>query len=124
MIKYIVDEDKRVVTASIDGCENDVLNTVCRRFNVKISERNGDRQTSQFIKVAQMKPEYHAVAKCHPDDAFDAETGKALARQRLLNKYHKDRVRALNNVDAYVNTWESEIMLLIKKEIDMLQEHK
>lgn len=31
------------------------------------------------------------VAKCSPDDEFDLETGKRIARARLLKRYYKKK---------------------------------
>jgi hypothetical protein len=37
-------------------------------------------------------------AKCHPDDTFDKEKGKALARARLLKKYYKIRTNVFRDI--------------------------
>ena len=31
----------------------------------------------------------YAMAKCNPEDTFDAEIGKQIAKTRLINKYNK-----------------------------------
>ena len=121
MINYNVNEETRTITASISGCENDVLNSICRRFNVSL----GDRQykgPSQLVCVAKMKDEYIGVAKCHPDDQFDANIGMELAKKRLLDKYHSDRVRALNRVESHMDDWGNHLMVMIQDELHMMQE--
>ena len=41
-------------------------------------------------------------AKCHPDDKFDIEYGKKLARKRLLKKYSRMRYLFLKELDNYI----------------------
>ena len=41
-------------------------------------------------------------AKCHPDDKFDLEYGKKLARRRLLKKYNRMRYLFFRELDNYI----------------------
>lgn len=43
------------------------------------------------------------VAKCHPDDEFVYETGRNLARARLLEKYYIKRLKAIRDIAAEVD---------------------
>ena len=41
-------------------------------------------------------------AKCHPDDKFDIEYGKKLARERLMTKYSRMRYLFFKRFDKYL----------------------
>ena len=41
-------------------------------------------------------------AKCHPDDKFDLEYGKKLARKRLMTKYNRMRYLFFKKFDKYI----------------------
>lgn len=41
-------------------------------------------------------------AKCHPDDKFDIEYGKKLARKRLVTKYNRMRYLFFRELDEYM----------------------
>lgn len=49
-----------------------------------------------------MKYNECGIAKCHPDDKFDLEYGKKLARRRLLKKYSRMRYLFLRELDNYI----------------------
>ena len=42
--------------------------------------------------------EYFGVAHCHPNDEFDEEKGKAVARNKALMSYYKDMERCMTEV--------------------------
>ena len=52
----------------------------------------------------------YAMAKCSPEDTFDAEIGKQIARTRLINKY--------NRVVAGIN---KELVKLVKSDLSSLK---
>lgn len=41
-----------------------------------------------FRVLRNRRDSLHGVAKCHPNDEFDFEVGKKLAKERLLNNYY------------------------------------
>lgn len=49
-----------------------------------------------------MKYNEWGIAKCHPDDKFDLEYGKKLARRRLLKKYNRMRYLFFRELDDYI----------------------
>lgn len=80
MIKYNIIESQRKVIAKIDNCENDAYNVISKSLKGKL-----ELFKSESIKL----PSYFtAVAKCHPEDEFDAEVGKELAKKRVIEKYN------------------------------------
>ena len=46
-------------------------------------------------------------AKCHPDDKFDLEYGKKLARKRLVTKYNRMRYLFFRELDKYIASYHS-----------------
>lgn len=42
-----------------------------------------------FRVLRNRRDSLRGVAKCHPNDEFDFEVGKKLAKERLLNNYYK-----------------------------------
>ena len=49
-----------------------------------------------------MKYNECGIAKCHPDDKFDLEYGKKLARERLIKKYCRMRYLFFKKLDNYI----------------------
>lgn len=86
-ITYNIDKENRIITASMDECTFDVY--------VNLTKMNLDfcllrNLFNLFPNEIFMKYSYKGVAKCHPEDKWDEEMGKELARARLLKKYYKD----------------------------------
>lgn len=121
MIKYTVDKEKGIVTAEIDGCENDVLRLLEKACKTKFI---GINQKAEIEKAAQISGSFKGVAKCHPDDLFDEELGKNIAKSRMLNKYHEARIKALNRVDALLSKFDFDIMVAIQHSVAMIRDHE
>lgn len=49
------------------------------------------------------KTKFYGVAKCSPDDIFDEETGKQIAKERLLQDFYKYRDKVLQKVIDKIN---------------------
>lgn len=87
MIIYEVNKEKRTVTAYFEGGMeywiDSLLNMTLKIFG-EIPE-----WTHNFIARAlcSLNGNYAGVAKCSPEDNFDASIGKAIAKRRLLNKW-------------------------------------
>lgn len=86
-ITYNIDKENRIITASMDECTFDAY--------VNLEKINSDvGLLIDFFDLAwddfSMKRVYTGIAKCHPEDEWDEEMGKELARARLLKKYYKD----------------------------------
>ena len=54
------------------------------------------------ISLFHMNYDECGKAKCHPNDKFDVEYGKKLARKRLLKKYSRMRYLFLKELDNYI----------------------
>lgn len=88
-VKYYVNEDKRTVVAVIDGCNWDAYNEV-----EKIVENYGVH-VSDYNKVVYMPRTFKGIAKCHPEDKWDEEVGKKVARHKLLVAYNEAKFNAI-----------------------------
>ena len=109
-IQYYVNEDKGVVIAKFRGnhaCTRDtsnwchllgnVLDTISRNTHktahivgqqyktLGLGMDSFDYEVSDYLD----QHELYGKAKCAPEDKFDAEIGKEIARKRLLEKYYK-----------------------------------
>ena len=110
MIKYNVDRENGIVTATIDGCANDALNHVNRRL------KSAGFAVVETDKL-KMKDAFTAKAKCHPDDEFNEDTGKEIARSRVLDKYHANRVDVLQKFEQMASFMDKTTGKAIQKSI-------
>lgn len=114
MINYIVDKEKGIVTAEISNCKDDVKKHIAKQFGFigELDELNKD-----LAKACRISDKFTGVAKCHPEDIFDEEVGKRIAKQRVLDKYSEARVNALNRVDNLIDNWSYLIMFSIQNTV-------
>ena len=118
MIEYIVNEEKRTVVAMIklESEEGDPLPTFKHsdlvfndlwlglnrlKFSVPVWDKN------YYIKYNKMYfPKLmSAKAKCNPEDEWDEEYGKALARMRLvekIKKYRSDSYKIISDLNKEI----------------------
>ena len=54
------------------------------------------------VSLYHMNYDESGKAKCHPDDKFDVEFGKKLARKRLVTKYNRMRYLFFKEFDKYI----------------------
>ena len=99
MIKYEVNVAERTVTATISGCQDDVKNRLSKNIPSKVFE------AKDVQKAMRISESYTAKAKCHPEDTYDEEVGKSVAKAKLLNKYNAARVKALNRVEVVLDRY-------------------
>ena len=96
MIEYIINKEKRTVVAMIkfDSEETfkdadwiyDELDNALRKFKrCKFSDKKYCKNSKKMYFPTYMS----AKAKCNPEDEWDEEYGKAIARQRLVEKIRK-----------------------------------
>lgn len=102
MIKYNVDKEKGVVVAYLQlGCEECFPNAadMCIKLNDLWCE---------FIKTDMISHNkfwnglddvwyggtIRGIARCHPDDEWNEEVGRRIAKEKLLNKLQERRRKA------------------------------
>ena len=87
MIKYIVNNNTVIAEFSRDW-----VDTLAEYYfkNTHINyDTLRDIVYDYLLKVENDGLKFYDEAKCHPDDVFDEDIGKQIARTRLLNKYSK-----------------------------------
>ena len=122
MIKYDVNEETKVVVASVEGIAYDVVNTMLKAlrrqniiatesFMVIESDESDDIRKSKFTEMHStvckkylLPNELKSEAHYDPQDPneFSVERGKQIARRRLYDAYNKVFKRALNEIIASV----------------------
>ena len=122
MIKYDVNEETKVVVASVEGIAYDAVNTMLKSlrrqniittesFMVIESDESDDIRKSKFTEMHStvckkylLPNELKSEAHYDPQDPneFSIERGKQIARRRLYDAYNKVFKRALNEIIASV----------------------
>lgn len=122
MIKYDVNEETKVVVASVEGIAYDAVNTMLKAlrrqniiatesFMVIESDESADIRKSKFTEMHStvckkylLPNELKSEAHYDPQDPneFSIERGKQIARRRLYDAYNKVFKRALNEIIASV----------------------
>lgn len=83
-IRYIVNEEKRTVVAVIDNCACDAWNVI-RKMTTNGVFAYAPLLTNKY----DIDNTFVGVAKCNPEDAWDVNVGKELARKRVISKHDK-----------------------------------
>ena len=100
MIEYIINKEKRTIVAMIKFYNRTECfknsNIIFDDIYIALKHIKGDDylyDKTYFTKNAKMYFPDHitAKAKCNPDDEWDEEFGKELARKRLVEKIHNYR---------------------------------
>lgn len=104
-IKYSIDEMKRVVVAWMEGCEVDAIYAALKPF--KYSPYVYSDMMEKLLSAAKKRDFYipstfRGIAKCSPDDKWDVEYGKDLARSKMHSKYSEVKYRALMRINLYI----------------------
>ena len=97
MIKYNVNEEKRVVVAYFDG-SRDFWEGALDNMLYKLENPTWDTiriDNCISTRIINEQTNLQGVAKCHPHDTFDVEKGKQIAKSKLLDKWTAIRKRTL-----------------------------
>ena len=122
MIKYEINEETKVITASVEGIKDDALETFTKALRtnsmnlsykdmiVELIPDEDGKYSDEGITVHDVDlttcHKYHlpdslsAHAKYDSEDPHDysVERGKQIARRRLYNKYNKAYMNAMNEI--------------------------
>lgn len=88
MIEYevVVTDKERKVRAILYGTASDAMKELARRVPRELI-------TEDIKRKAIMPGYFFQEVVCHPEDEFDPEIGKRLAKERLLKRYyHRKKV--------------------------------
>ena len=103
MIKYFVNEKKRSVIGVLENTSHDCINYVCKNAGV-------DCIPACLLTPGLMPDSFRTEVKCHPDDEFDVEVGKKIAKERILENYWRSRrkamIRLAKKLEDYADTLE------------------
>ena len=101
MVKYSVIEDRRKVVARLEGCENDAYNLLMKRLPAGlILDKN----------AVKMQNVFKASVTCHPEDDFDEDIGKAIAKVRVIEKYNRAMFKILDSFADSIGTYLDDIV--------------
>ena len=100
-ISYVIDYTNRVITAQMVDVEYEITTEIA---NKNLPLENG--------KKYLLKQRYTGKAKCSPEDLFDVEYGKNLARARMLTKFYADKQKLV--LEYYENVLLNKINFLAK----------
>ena len=81
MIKYFINEEERKVVAVLENTKWDAYHKICKMI------RDTDFCVAPYDKY-MMHSSYRAVVTCDERDEFDVETGKKIAKERVLEHYY------------------------------------
>ena len=87
MIKYTVNNNTVIAEFSRDW-----IDTLVEYYLKNTYIANSvfvDAVYEYMLKVESDGLKFYGEAKCSPDDVFDEEIGKQIAKTRLINKYNK-----------------------------------
>lgn len=98
MIEYNVIGNN--VYARFAGDESDSHRLVCDIFKNKNLSADCKNKIARYAdKLTEHR--LIGVAKCSPEDEFDLETGKRIARARLFKKYYKNKEKVYLEVSYF-----------------------
>lgn len=126
MIKYEVNEAKRTVVAHFDEDTRKRLSNFCRELaelfgdynikNGKFVEMGICGEYNLAKKIQKGFGKFVGKAKCHPDDTFNVEKGKLVARDRLLYKWRRYKSEIISCIiDDMSNAHDIILEKLLKK---------
>lgn len=91
MVDYVVNEEKRTVTAILCGTRDGARDLLRKMYNGQAPYAYGD---AEVLIALELPNKFVATARCAEGDTFDVEVGKKLAKKKLLTKYDRARTKA------------------------------
>ena len=118
MIKFSVNPENRTVTAYLSEPKVSFNKGFTGNPMVKAAIDKVVAKDSKALDCSEMK----GVAKCHPDDEFDAEIGKSVAMKKLLAKYHVKRAKVLKRIANHLDSASLEASELLQAALQNLKD--
>lgn len=91
MIKYAINHEKKQIKAFLEDTAYDAINVIDKAMNC-----NGGINFCYCSKHMLMHNQYSGTVTLRGGDVWDEEKGKALAKQKCLDNYHKALDKRLN----------------------------
>ena len=102
-VRFIVREEERKIICILDKTAHDAQKIINRMSNIYMTNFNSDRiMPNKFV----------GIATCAPEDAWDEKIGKAVAFNKVCEKYYKSLFKRL---DTYVLTVDYELDKVINE---------
>ena len=95
MIKYTVNNNTVIAEFSRDWIDT-LVEYYTNNTHINYATLN-DIVYYYLLKVEDDGLKFYGEAKCSPDDVFDEEIGRHIAKTRLINKYNRV-VRRINEI--------------------------
>lgn len=92
-LQYVINEEKKTVTCIAWDCENDLIEYLLKKSSDSFTL---DTLVQNYEKLL-LNHKYVGTAKCSPEDTFDVEIGKKIARAKMREKYTRDKFKAIDN---------------------------
>ena len=86
-VKFIVKEEERKVICILDKTAHDALRIINHMSNIYMANFNKNRM---------MPDKFVGIATCALEDTWDEKTGKAVAFNKVCEKYYKSLFKRLN----------------------------
>lgn len=102
MIHYFVNSKRRSVIAVLKDTAHDEVNSLYRKMGY------GDLPWD-VEKAAVMPDSFRVEVVCSPEDEFDVEVGKRLAKKRILDNYDRSRKKARGRAERAWNAYVSRV---------------
>ena len=104
MIEYRVNEEKGTVCAFMTNCRQDFINYVYNSTRVHSGGSCNFLADLVPDKWDNFPDKFVAVAKCNPEDKWNADLGKEVAKARLLTRYYATRSNFIRKIYANIMT--------------------
>lgn len=103
-IKYVVNEEKRTVTAILEGTQFDAVNRINNRMHNTDWEINSYDVPDKFL----MPNKFVTTVKCDERDEFDVKFGMERAKKVVLDNYY-------NSMNKRIAKWTASILEVVDR---------
>ena len=96
--EYFINETEKTVVAVLTVPTTDIMEELCNVIN-KGAGSHLIVESINFHSNMLINGKYTGKAMCHPNDTFDVETGKKIAKAKAFRAYLVDRRTVVNRLD-------------------------
>lgn len=95
-IEYVVNEEKRSVTAILRGTKFDAVN----RINNRLRDTDWEIDPCGALDKFLMPDKFVATVKCDERDTFNEQFGRGRAKKIVMDNYHKSLNKRVRNFEV------------------------
>jgi hypothetical protein len=115
-IRYIVNEKDRIVVAILNNCSRDAIHAANAWTGSNTWDCHNRIDVCVHYDNKYLIPDkFTGIAKCSTEDAWDENVGKQIARDRVLNKYHKSLNKAVRKINTDIARTASDFNVRVSK---------